>query len=153
MTADLGSSRWIRLRDVSASKEKEKYPSTLNILIAWPISRMNSCSSSQPKVPIVTLSLRTNGKSCLGLDLIFHFIVHACLETRSTCQMIKAALFRYCTTLMLPSPLKRCTGKRLKCQERSRFHAMVLHSHHSTQLKLSLQGAAGIIDFSLLETF
>ena len=47
-----------------ASKEKETHPLTVNI-VAWSISKMNLCFSSQAKVSIVTLSLRTNGKSCL----------------------------------------------------------------------------------------
>ena len=89
--ADLGSSRWIRLRDVSLSKEKETYQSKVNIVIAWSISKMNSCFSSNTEVPIVTLSLRTNGKSCPELNLGISRLharldcLHARLETRSTC--------------------------------------------------------------------
>ena len=72
--ADLGSSRWIRLRNVSASKEKETYPATFSL--AWPISQISSCFCSQKtKVPIVTLSLRTNGKNCLWIQLMI--LVHA----------------------------------------------------------------------------
>ena len=124
---ELGSSRWIRLRDVSASKDMETYPSSVTIVVAWPISKTNSCSSSQANVTIGTLSLRsqngTNGKNCLEFLLMLKVPLHVRLETRSTCSLslFKPVLSKYCTTLMLPSPRKRCTGKILKCQKMYRF--------------------------------
>ena len=136
----------ILLGNASPSKIMEKCMGLIQSS-AWPISKMNSSFWSNlvehPDDTLLRLTDRGSYPKCLIRNSSLK--VSAPSVTQSTCLVLFRRawiLWMYCAMLAPPpSPLIKNTGKWSRCIKMSNYHAVLLHSHHSTRMSLPSLGA------------